>query len=78
MPQVLFVQGNELNLSGGKLTVNGKEVDLTDKDVQVTGYDKDKLGEQTLTVTYKGKVHVAARYGCAARADGGAVPVLPG
>ena len=32
MPQVLFVQGNELNLSGGKLTVNGKEVDLTDKD----------------------------------------------
>lgn len=55
MPQVLFVQGNELNLSGGKLTVNGKEVDLTDKDVQVTGYDKDKLGEQTLTVTYKGK-----------------------
>ena len=55
MPQVLFVQGNELNLSGGKLTVNGKEIDLTDKDVQVTGYDKDKLGEQTLTVTYKGK-----------------------
>lgn len=55
MPQVLFVQGNELNLSGGKLTVDGKDVALTDKDVVVTGYDKDKLGEQTLTVIYKDK-----------------------
>ena len=57
MPQTTYVLGNDLNLADGKLTVVIKgeksEISLTDPDVSVTGYDKDKLGEQVLTVTYE-------------------------
>jgi len=57
MPQQVYVLGNDLNLAGGKLTVviDGKrsEVPLTDPEVSISGYDKNKLGEQALTVTYK-------------------------
>lgn len=55
MPQVMFVQGSELDLSKGKLTVDGKTIPLDSKDVDVTGYEKDTLGSQTLTISYKGK-----------------------
>ena len=56
-PQSVYVLGSELDLSEGILTVviNGKktEVSLTDPKVVVSGYEKDKLGEQVLTVEYQ-------------------------
>ena len=56
MPRNTYVQGQDLDLSSGALThvVDGTEltVPLTDADVTVTGYDKSKLGAQTITVTY--------------------------
>lgn len=59
MPQLQYVLGEELNLSGGILVVteNGSasEVSLTAEGVSVSGYDKGKLGEQTITVSYKEK-----------------------
>lgn len=70
LPQLTFVQGQELNLSGGKLTVqsdgNTSDIALDSPEVTVSGYDKDKLGSQELTVEYKGfttmlTVTVAAR-----------------
>ena len=55
--QLTYVRGQELNLSDCTITVvNGKktsEIPLTSDDVTVSGYDKDTLGEQTVTVTYK-------------------------
>lgn len=69
-PRLTYVQGQDLDLSGGKLTaiVDGQEtsVPLNAEDVTVSGYDKNLLGKQTLTITYKGKtttieVNVVAR-----------------
>ncbi len=61
-PQSVYVLGSDLDLSEGILTVviNGKktEVSLTDPNVIVSGYDKDKLGEQVLTVEYKKQMTV--------------------
>lgn len=53
-PQTTYVLGQELNLEGGTLLVEstGDIVPLTSSDVSVKGYDKNKLGEQVLTVTY--------------------------
>lgn len=55
-PRLNYVEGQDLDLSGGVLTVvvDGEEtlVSLTDEAVSVTGYDKNTLGEQTLTVSY--------------------------
>ncbi|MBR2341016.1 MAG: bacterial Ig-like domain-containing protein [Clostridia bacterium] len=60
MPQVVYVQGSDLNLSSGKLTAvvgdDKVEISLSDPDVSVSGYDKNKLGEQVLTITYEKKV----------------------
>ena len=57
-PRTTYVQGQELDLSRGVLTVSGGDeqnsVPMTSEDITVTGYDKDTLGKQTLTVTYKG------------------------
>lgn len=55
-----YVQGQELSLSGVLLScdVGGGETETVaadSSDVTVSGYDKDKLGEQTVTVTYRGK-----------------------
>lgn len=59
MPQTVYVLGSDLNLTGGKLTVEIKgekqEIDLSDPSISVTGYDKNKIGEQVLTVTYEEK-----------------------
>lgn len=59
MPQVIYVQGSDLNLSSGKVTAvigdEKVEISLDDPDVSVSGYDKNKLGEQVLTVTYEKK-----------------------
>lgn len=54
-PQTTYVLGQELDLSKGTLRVDnsGETVALNSSDVKVTGYDKNKLGEQELTVTYQ-------------------------
>lgn len=58
MPRLTYVQGQDLDFSGGKLTVvaDGKteEISLGDSDVKLTGYDKNTLGKQTVTIEYKG------------------------
>ncbi|HBF14883.1 MAG TPA: hypothetical protein DDW30_04220, partial [Clostridiales bacterium] len=54
-PQLVFVQGNDLDLSAGALSADGKTIAFDADGVEVSGYDKDLLGEQTLTVTYKKK-----------------------
>jgi len=69
-PRTTFVQGQEPDFSSGVLTViidgNETDVPLTDPEVSITGYDKNTLGKQTVTVTYKDKsttieVNVVAR-----------------
>ncbi len=58
LPQTTFVQGQPLDLSAGTLTVsdaNGNtKVPLDDAGVTVTGFDSAVLGEQTLTISYRG------------------------
>lgn len=58
-PQTVYVVGQELNLENGSLTVIGgsteTEIALSDGSITVDGYDKDSLGSQELTVSYKGK-----------------------
>ncbi|MBE6629585.1 MAG: hypothetical protein E7624_01895 [Ruminococcaceae bacterium] len=55
-PRLNYVEGQELDLSDGKLTVatDGKEskLPLDSPDITVEGYDKKKIGDQTLTVKY--------------------------
>ena len=52
-----YTAGEELDLAGMKVVA--KYSDDTEKEVtegyEVSGYDKDKTGEQTVTVTYEGK-----------------------
>ena len=58
-PQSVYVLGSDLNFSEGKLTVviegeeEKTEIPLNDPEISVTGYDKNTLGEQVLTITYK-------------------------
>ena len=56
LPQVIYVQGSDLNLTNGKVTAvigdEKVEIPLNDPEVTVSGYNKDKLGEQILTITY--------------------------
>ena len=70
MPRLTYAQGQELDLHGGILTVvvdgETSPVPMDSPDVTVSGYNKDQLGTQTVTITYKGKtttidVTVAAR-----------------
>lgn len=52
-----YILGEELDLTGLTVSANyddGSKVDVT-RDVQVSGYDKNKVGEQTVTVSYKGQ-----------------------
>lgn len=57
LPRVSYVEGQELDLSKGKLTavIDGEEtrLPLDSEEITVSGYDKDLIGKQTLTVTYK-------------------------
>lgn len=59
MPQLMYIIGQDLDLSNGFLTVKiGEEVQeipMTSEGVTNTGFDKNKLGEQTITITYGGK-----------------------
>lgn len=71
LPRISYVEGQELDLSDGRLTaiVNGEEestVPLTSADVSISGYDKNVVGQQTVTVSYNGlsttfTVNVVAR-----------------
>lgn len=58
MPLSTYVQGQELDLSDGVITAIMKKseiaIPLTDSEVSISGYDKNVLGKQTITVTYKG------------------------
>lgn len=56
--KVKYVEGQSLDLTGGKITVSynddtSEEINLTSD--MVSGYDKDRLGTQTIIVTYQGK-----------------------
>lgn len=55
MPQIVYVLGNDLDLSKGKLIVGDSSIALNSEGVEVSGYDKNKEGAQTLTITYGGK-----------------------
>ena len=59
MPQSIFVLGEEIDLSAGVLLVNQNgtvtEIPMNAAGVTVSGYDKNTLGKQTITVTYKDK-----------------------
>ena len=59
MPQTVFILGEEIDLSAGVLVVDedGNKVELAmdAEGVTVSGYDKNTLGEQTITISYKDK-----------------------
>ncbi len=59
MPQLVFVLGEQIDLSNGLLTVTDKDgtrdIPMDSEGVSVSGYDKNKLGEQTITVSYGSK-----------------------
>ena len=59
MPTLVYVEGQDLKLTGGKLTVVTDEgsnvIPLESSEISVSGYDSAKLGKQTVTITYKEK-----------------------
>ena len=59
MPQAVFLLGEELDLSSGVLVVyeDGKETEIpmNAEGVSISGFDKNTLGEQKITLTYKDK-----------------------
>jgi len=63
MFKAVYVEGQELDLGGAALTVviDGESsiVPLDSEDVSITGYDKTKVGKQTLTITYAEKTTTA-------------------
>ena len=58
MPQLVHVLGEELDLSAGTLIYNkgkkSEEIAMDAEGVEISGYNKDQLGEQTVTLTYEG------------------------
>lgn len=58
MPQLVYIQGQDLDLSNGMLTVvkdgQPQELPLNSEGVTVSGFDKNKLGDQTITISYGG------------------------
>ena len=58
MPQLVHVLGEELDLSNGVLLLTrgdkSEEIAMNAEGVTVSGYDKNTLGEQTVTITYGG------------------------
>ena len=58
-PQSIFVLGEDIDLSSGVLIVDEEgtktEIPMNAEGVTVSGYDKNTLGQQTITVTYKEK-----------------------
>lgn len=61
--KLTYVVGEELELDGGVITArysNGdtEDIPMTDASVIITGYDKTKVGTQTLTVNYQNKLTI--------------------
>ena len=58
MPQLVHVLGEELDLSAGTLVYSkgkkSEEIAMNADGVEISGYNKDQLGEQTVTLTYEG------------------------
>ena len=56
LPRTTYVEGQDLDLSEGYLTVvrGGEETNIpfSAEGIAVSGYDKNTLGEQTVTVSY--------------------------
>ena len=55
-----YVKGQDIELNGGKILVrynNGssEEIDLTNPQVSISGYNKNKIGNQSITIRYGGK-----------------------
>ena len=61
--KVSYKYNEELDLTDGAVTptyksgATGTAILMTDSSVSVTGYDKTKIGSQTLTATYNGKTN---------------------
>ena len=56
--KVTYDKGGELSLEGAVVTVtmaSGATQDVEITAAMISGFDKDKVGEQTITVTYEGK-----------------------
>lgn len=54
-----YIEGQDLDLSGGKLSViyddaSSTDLNLTSDGITITGYNKNLLGNQTVMVTYAG------------------------
>ena len=56
MPQLVYVRGEDIDLTNGILSINTgdeiKEIALNSEGVTISGYDKNKVGEQVVTITY--------------------------
>ena len=57
LPKLEYVEGEEFDIENGFITVtynvgNTKKINLSE--ATITGYDKTKVGEQTVTVAYQG------------------------
>ena len=56
-----YIEGINLNTSGGEITIfydnntQDDNVSFSDERITITGYDKDKIGDQTITVMVDGK-----------------------
>ena len=55
-----YYQDDIINLDGGKITAfyddgTSQEIDLNSNEVLATGFDKTKIGKQTITISYKNK-----------------------
>ena len=54
--KTIYFEGQDLDLTGAKITVNynnGTSEEITATADMITGFNKNTLGQQTLTVTYK-------------------------
>ena len=54
-----YLEGDELDLTGGKITIvysdeTTEDIDLTNADVTLSAFDNTAIGEQVITVKYKG------------------------
>ena len=57
-PKTSYIEGQELDVANGKITItylNGTTAEMAITSDMVTGFNKNKVGEQTLTITYGGK-----------------------
>lgn len=60
LPNITYMKGEELDLTSGQLTITyddgtTKNIWMDNNEIIVTGYDKDTVGAQTITLTYKEK-----------------------